>query len=681
MSDMVHELSRAAAPLPQQPGQPPPPRVLMLGFDPDGYCSIAVGDPDQASHVTFYVPNGRGQPTPSYRWQVELAAALRQRAAEFAGNDQLAIVVLQGYAPGHAANRLLTDLAAARPRQITLVGYGEGCAEVAAAARTADVDRVVLIQRLHGPEPEPVHQGGTWWRTIADSPRSYGGHWVPEADQWDDVAAAVAGLDGPPTSPQAAAPASPPIYAAAPSPTPPTPVAHKRRPWILLPLVLIGLVVTVVAGLVVINKTTGDGAREWPVTADETVHPDEAAGLPRASAGRLTAPMPGQLPAVVATTSVPGEIIGGNVDFVVATQLSAPGRTDIRFADPRTGADVRPANWIDTELGKWQGIGQHCAFADRNRVGCLTYHQNDPNKTVLVILDHQTGTPIRAVETTRKYDELVAAGERFILISEVNSHMATGIDLDGREVWTTEATTVLPNQSVMAFEPEDYSQPTRFMSTIDGHEILTAPAPRAPQIDHPTGRKWGAYNGGIAVLNEERTATDFYDVNGVKTASLAGWRPQGGMHNRGDGTPLPIVTRIEPTEGDTKLIGAANPATGHLLWKADFVDDSLPGKLMSGRGEFAVLKDPSSSSSIEKYVVFNCYTGERSALTPKANIGVIGQTSTDGERILFSHSEGAEMFDLRTGTRLWEIPGKPALESFDGLLVRENSDGALEVYR
>lgn len=79
---------------------------------------------------------------------------------------------------------------------------------------------------------------------------------------------------------------------------------------------------------------------------------------------------------------------------------------------------------------------------------------------------------------------------------------------------------------------------------------------------------WSVFHGGIAIQNANWTGTDIHDLDGEKKSSIAGWEPVGYQNVYTTASPLPLLARLNETNyPDDHTFAAANPATGHLLWR------------------------------------------------------------------------------------------------------------------
>lgn len=459
-------------------------------------------------------------------------------------------------------------------------------------------------------------------------------------------------------------------------PSPP----RRRAWWVAAALAAAVAVVAAVVVVVVNGQSDGDdqaGAAE--VTAwDDTLYPQEIPSVFRALARDELLQFVSARPEPVWTTPVSGgrpEVVGGD-DTIVTLRLG----TYLTVLDADTGAP------------RWPAIDLHdapvsCAVHE-NRIGCVASAGAGSDSAVFV-LDAGSGNIVQTVKVpNRDLRWIAVAGDRFVVtpdgVSSDDKGFAAGYTTEGDEVWTREGNEgmyVVASQRVLVDGTPSGDEVT-FVSTEDGREVL-----RSTRAWDGRDLTWNVFHGGIAVQNENWTGTDIYDVDGKKRSSVAGWEPVGYQSVYTTAAPLPLLARIEETNyPDDQTIAAANPETGHLLWRIS--GPELTHQLATADDKLMVKTDaPTTGRDVVR--VYDCYSGE--PVSPP--IDMTGSVSvevywikTDGNRLVYHYIDGNSGYTeaaylIATGERSWEIPLAGHSGYPGGAIVAPTGEGSVSLFR
>lgn len=237
-----------------------------------------------------------------------------------------------------------------------------------------------------------------------------------------------------------------------------------------------------------------------------------------------------------------------------------------------------------------------------------------------------------------------------------------------------------------------------FVSTADGHEVL-----RSTRNSTDRDLVWNVFRGGIAIQNQDWTGTDIYDLNGEQKSSVAGWEPAGYQNGYTPTSPLPLLNRLkdEPPDyyPDKHTIAAANPYTGHLLWRISgpelstrmsTVDDKLIMKVAdpSAPRDPAGDPEPINGSFVR---VYNCYTGK--PVSPSINMTGSSEVEpywikSDGVHLVYTYIESRQQlpyitiaYNIQSGEKDWELPLQYRPGYSGGSIVGVNGAGAVSRFQ
>lgn len=455
------------------------------------------------------------------------------------------------------------------------------------------------------------------------------------------------------------------------------PPRRRRGWWVAAALVA---VVAVVAAIVV--ATAGGHQSEAGTqdvqTWDDTLYPQEIDSVYRPGARHeLLRSVSNPQPAW--TTSI-GEglpdVVGG--DDTILT---------IRFDDYLIVLDANTGTlkWPAVEL---PDAPMSCAVHE-DRIGCVAWASNGSDSS-LFIFDAGTGELRKTVKVpNRELRWIGLAGDRFVvttgIVSQDDVGFAAGYTTEGDEVWTRkghEGMYVLPGQRILVDGVPSGDEVT-FVSTEDGHEVLTSRRARENR-----DLSWSVFYGGIAVQNENWTGTDIYDLDGKKVSSVAGWEPVGYQSQYTNAAPLPLLARLKESHyQDDQTIAAANPKTGHLLWRIS--GPKLTHQLATIDEQLLVkVRDPANPDVIQ---VYDCITGEPVSPPIDMHQGVsveVYWVRSDGTRLVYNYIDSAKdpayseaAYLIATGEKDWEIPMSGHSAYPGGAVVAPTGDGSVTLFR
>lgn len=472
-----------------------------------------------------------------------------------------------------------------------------------------------------------------------------------------------------------------PAVAQAYLPSPP-----RRRGWWVAAALTAAVAVVVV---VVVNGDSGGsnraesaGVTEW----DDTLYPQEIPSVFRPLArDELLRPVPTQ-PEPAWTTPIGDgrpDVVGGD-DTIVTLRLD----TYLIGLDAATGAP----RWPVVDL---HDAPMSCAVHE-NRIGCVASASNGSDSSVF-ILDAGNGALLKTVKVPNQdLRWTVLAGDRFVVttdgVSEDDKGFAAGYTTEGDEVWTREG-----NEGMYAVASQHilvdgtYSgDEVSFVSTEDGREVL-----RSTRAWDGRDLTWNVFHGGIAVQNEDWTGTDIYDLEGKKKSSVAGWEPVVYQSVYTMASPLPLLGRLKETNyQDDSTIAAANPDTGHLLWRISgsepthqiaTVDDKMLVKVANPDAS----SDPTTGPTGREVVrVYDCYSGE--PVSPE--IDMTGSVSvevywikSDGSQLVYNYIDSSSGYSavayvMATGEKAWEIP-MAGFAGYPGGAIVAPGEGSVSLFR
>ena len=466
----------------------------------------------------------------------------------------------------------------------------------------------------------------------------------------------------------------------------------RRRWWWWWVAAASAVAVAVLAAVVVfvVNGDSAGGDQASPETGtrwDDTLYPQEIPSVVRVLArDELLAPMPTQ-PSPVWTIPIDGgrpDVVGGDDNIVL-----------LRSGTYLIGLDA------GTGTQRWPVIDLHdapmsCAIHE-NRIGCVASASYGSDSTVF-ILDADSGTLVKTTKVpNQELRWIVLAGDRFVAMTENfdpdDKGFAAGYTTEGDEVWTREGDKgmyVVAGQRILVDGSYSGSE-VSFVSTEDGREVLRSTRARG-------GRDltWNVFHGGIAVQNEDWTGTDIYDLDGKKTSSVAGWEPTGWQNRYSSSFPLPLLARLKETHyQDDHTIAAANPETGHLLWRIAGPDltqqiATVDDKMIVKVADPDRPSDPTAEPTGREFVrVYDCYSG--APVSPPIDMtGTVAVEvywiESDGGRLVYNYIDDngqyAEVaYQMETGAKAWEIPLAGHSGYPGGAIVAATGEGSVSLFR
>ncbi|MEO3818045.1 protein kinase [Plantactinospora sp. B24E8] len=471
----------------------------------------------------------------------------------------------------------------------------------------------------------------------------------------------------------------------------PGPLTHPGHPGsrarlrqVVAAALLAAFVVLAVTAVFVIRLTTG----QQDLTAwDDKLYPEEIPSIFRVSLRDELLRLTSQPPAPVWTARVQGSqptVLGGDSTIVLLRSGTSLVGLDMRTGDER---------WSRVDL---TGPVTSCAVRE-NRIGCVAGAGNGADSTV-VFLDTDTGETVQTVKApNRELTSMVVADDRFVALGTraEEGGFAAGYTTEGDPVWTREGHDdmyVAPTEGLLVDTRFDADEVV-FVDTADGREVL-----RSARVSKERDLTWNVFRGGIAIQNQDWTGTDIYDLDGTRKSSVAGWEPAAYQNRYAPTSPLPLLVRLggpAPHHPARDTVAAANPNTGHLLWRISGPELSTR---MATVGEYLVMNvaAPGTSGDSERtdqsFVrVYNCVTGE--PLSPP--IDMAGRNAvepywieSDGSRLVYSQiTDNAQSpyitigYDISSGQRDWELPMTTRPEYVGGGIVAGTGRAAVSLFR
>jgi serine/threonine protein kinase len=451
----------------------------------------------------------------------------------------------------------------------------------------------------------------------------------------------------------------------------PFPAGQRSRPsspgqgsWIkVAAMVAVLLVATVVAAFLTTqsDRTEPSTVDKW----DDKVYPEEIPEILDLTADDELLEPTSEPPKPSWTLPIRGgdtTVVGGDSSIVL-----------LGFDTYLLGIDMRTGKqrWPYLDLRDYPA---ECAVRE-NRIGCVSPASNGSDSTVF-FLDAGTGKIVKTVKVpNRELHSIVVSGDRFIATTEVPGEkgFAAGYTTEGDQVWTREGNAdlyVSADEGILVDSAYDANDVV-FVDTADGREVLRSTRPDDANRD----LAWTVFTGGIAIQNQDWTGTDIYDLDGEKRSSVAGWEPARYQSTYRPSSPLPLLARLKPSSyQDENTVAAANPETGHLLWRLsgpelstqlETVGDKLVMKVADPDAPSDVAGEPTSTGK-EFVRVYDCFTGE--TLSPA--IDMTRTTSvepywiqTDGYQLIYTYVEGDPPmsnltvgYDIASGKKSWELP-------------------------
>lgn len=442
-------------------------------------------------------------------------------------------------------------------------------------------------------------------------------------------------------------------------------------------LVAAALAVCVPMAAVTAYELSGPHVTDW----DDTLYPQEIPSIRHDMLRQELVDWMIGPPKVVWTAEIwaPSRVVGGDSTIVLLQSTSY-----VVGLDMVTGAPRWPV--IDTHE-----YVQSCAVRE-NRIGCVATSSDGSDSTVF-ILDADTGQIVKTTKVpNQELHSIVVSGDRFVASSLRPDYdgdrggFAAGYTTEGDQVWTREGygnLYVVARQGILVDTASDADEVV-FVRTDDGREVL-----RSTRASSKRALAWSVFRGGIAIQNPDFTGTDIYDLKGNKKASIAGWEPIGFQSHLTPTSLVPLLTRLgtrPPHYPDRSTIAAANPDTGHLLWRIH-----TPG--LSGMATVSdlliveVIDPDAPRDSVGIPVlpyhnlvrVYDCITGE--PLSPLIDMGNVqadliesdGYTLTyvdiDFRRDLTYAPHIVSGYDISSGSKSWELTLKGPAEYVGGRLV------------
>ncbi len=461
-------------------------------------------------------------------------------------------------------------------------------------------------------------------------------------------------------------PYAPPGYGPPPGfgpPPPPPPVPRKRRlgPWFALGGV--ALVTVIVAAVAIVALVVSRADDDQLMAGDDSVHPAEVSSLkPPESQSRMVAPLASQ-PALRPLPGDPASPVSvADSDDSMSVVIAGRGSTLIGIDAATTAVRFR--------AGAPAGVSfQGCVIAG-DRIGCVAYANGNAGTVYgLAIVDKRTGATLTnvALPEMTGVPPMYGTADRIIVKTGFEfTDTMLGFDLSGRQVWTAPASYVFPDAGIVVRDDSKSSTVT-FLNAESGSPIADV------NWDGYFNTAWEVYRDGVAVLNADRDGTDFYRVDGTKSASLKGWHPVLVQGDYDDAVPpVPLVGRMaNAAVYDSTTIGAANPATGHLLWKqtrSEFSGNSQAGMVVGsqivafvgkeGGPTGPMLRDDRTEDVVS---VLDPMTGRITSarihvprlLTDAALI------ASDGQRLIVLQAPAVTAFDLTSGQQVWKVNNPP----------------------
>lgn len=481
-------------------------------------------------------------------------------------------------------------------------------------------------------------------------------------------------------------------------PRPMVPVGpSRRRPWLIG--VAAAVVVALAAAVVLVvtdgsddvSAEGGGGGSVSDLTWDDTLYPQEAESIQHTLRGDELLRTIGGRPTPLWTTPMSGgppDVVGG--DDQIITLRSGTYLIGLAAA---TGA----ATWPPVDL---QEAPMACAV-HRNRIGCVSPVSTGSDSSVF-ILDSGTGKLLRTIKVpNRDLRTIDVVGDRLVVTTQFGSGadtgFAAGYTTEGDEVWTYEGDQnmyLVPSQGLLVDGSIDGDE-VNFVGTDDGERVLGA-----ERVSDERDLTWAVFRGGIAVQNSTWTGTDLYDLDGEKLSSVAGWEPTGYQNVYSPVFALPLLSRLKersPHFRDENTVAAANPETGHLLWRVDgpeltrqmvTLEDRLLLKVADPDAGTGPDGEPESTGR-EFVRVHDVYTGETlsPAIDMTGDVAVeIYWIESDGTHLIYNYIDDdggyADIaYRIETGEKAWEITATNRSGYPGGAIVVAGTDDSVSLYR
>lgn len=419
------------------------------------------------------------------------------------------------------------------------------------------------------------------------------------------------------------------------------------------------VVIAVVVVVVIVNAKDDDTPKGSPLAAgDDSVHPAEIADVPRPESLDF-APMPSP-PSVRWTSPRLSERKAAPSALVLAAPKDARSITVIDAQSGRTRFDATlPGGTLLTR----------CAIAP-DRIACIAATA-DRHETVLIFdaLDGRVVARTALPPSTDYVQDIWAVSDRFVLKrgTEMETGFMYGLDLSGRIQWTEKGTHIVADKPVIIRTDDFGPSPDKvdLLRVSDGKKFASYSS-RTSNFTVP----WFVYDNGVALAKDDGTGTDFYSFDGSKTSTLLGWHPalEQGHHDTAV-PPVPIVGRtVDPKFQNSFIIGAANPATGHILWRAtgsEYFATRLFGRMYGNLlglrlgpiGKAALPGGKSEEAKAEAPTrLFDPISGEvrNPSMKIPSRLYVTDVGGSDGSRIIVGSQRKLTALDIATGTTAWE---------------------------
>ncbi|MEE6261613.1 protein kinase domain-containing protein [Plantactinospora sonchi] len=460
-----------------------------------------------------------------------------------------------------------------------------------------------------------------------------------------------------------------------------------RGRWAIVGAALAACLVLVTAVVLVVRLSGSRDAMAW----DDTLYPQEIPSIFRMQLRDELLALTSRPPKLSWTAEVRGgqaNIVGGDSSVVVLQS-----GTSLLGLDMRTGA----ARWPSVDL---HDTVASCAVRE-NRIGCVAPARNGSDSTVF-ILDTGRGEIIETVKVpNRDLRSMVVAGDRFIALTDIpdDGGFAAGYTTEGDQLWTREGHDemyVSAGRGLLVDTAHDADEVV-FVNTADGREVL-----RSTRVVDERDLAWNIFRDGIAIQNQDWTGTDIYDLNGQKKSSVAGWEPAAYQNRYAAASPIPLLVRLggsAPHYPDRSTVAAANPETGHLLWRISgpelstamaTVADKLVMQVAApgASGDSTASAEPTGQEFVR---VYDCITGEplSSPIDMTRSTAVEPYwIESDGDQLVYTYVENRPEtpyvvvgYDITSGQREWELPLKNGPEYTGGAIVAATGPEAVSLFR
>jgi predicted Ser/Thr protein kinase/outer membrane protein assembly factor BamB len=470
------------------------------------------------------------------------------------------------------------------------------------------------------------------------------------------IAPTAAAVDAHPTDPV--------FVAGRPAPADPRarPGAMGRGRWLKVAAMVAVLVVLSVVAVFLIERAESPSIEAW----DDKLYPQEIPSIAHTyERMELLEVMTSERPKPSWTTPIRGgetNVVGGD-STIVLLQFD----TYLSGLDPQTGKQ----RWPFVELSD---APASCAVRE-DRIGCVSRGGNGSDSTVY-FLNAGSGEIVETAKVpNRELTSMEVADDRFIAMTRMATEkgFAVGYTTEGDEVWRREGHSDMYVSTIAGIMVDSsYEDEVVFVSTADGRELLRSTKPADANRD----LTWNVFGTGIAIQNADWTGTDIYDLDGEKQSSVAGWEPARYQNPYVPISPVPVLARLEPyAYQDENTIAAANPETGHLLWRISgpelstqmsTVDDKLIVNVADPAASADVAGEPASTAK-EFVRVYDCITGK--ALSPSIDMTRDNSAvedywiESDGYQLIYTHFDSNSQlpnvltgYDIASGKKTWELP-------------------------